>query len=62
MEENSKFTIHKENNVKFCMKKCADKTEYQVKVGREIFYLHWDFDIVVKEYEIIRKEQANKAE
>ena len=63
MKDNSKLiTIHKENNVKFCMKECAGKTEYQVKVGREIFYSHWDFDIAVKEYEIIRKEQANKAE
>lgn len=62
MKENSKLiTIHKENNVKFRMKKCADKTEYQVKVGREIFYSHWDFDTAVKEYRIVRKKQANKA-
>jgi len=63
VKENGKLiTIHKENNVKFCMKKCVDKTEYQVKVGREIFYSHWDFDTAVKEYEIIRKEQVNKAD
>lgn len=49
------------DNMEFCMKKCAGKTEYQVKVGREIFYSHWDFDTAVKEYWIVRKEQANKA-
>ena len=59
-ENNNLITIHKENNVKFCMKKCADKTEYQVKVGKEVYYSHWDFDTVVKEYETVRKEQASK--
>lgn len=59
-ENNNLITIHKDNNVKFCMKESADKTEYKVKVGKEVYYSHWDFDTAVKEYETVRKEQANK--
>jgi len=60
-DSNRLTTIHEENNVKFCMKKCAGKAKYQVKVGREIYYSHWDFDTAVREYWIVRKEQANKS-
>lgn len=57
-ENNNKLVIiHRDNNIKFCMKKCTDRIEYQVKVGREIYYSHWDFDTAVKEYQIIRKER-----
>lgn len=61
-DSNKLITIHKENNVKFCMRKCAGKVKYQVKVGREVYYSHWDFDTAVREYWTVRKEQEAKLE
>lgn len=55
------MVIAQDGEVKFKYKK-KKKLPYQVYVGKDRYYKHWDFNLTAREYERIVAEQQKKGQ